>query len=67
MTLCTALVIVIVLLSVVVMFPVGVFAVCVVIVVRVPRLPVRVAGIGMMSAPLPSVGSWNTDVDWLGL
>lgn len=67
MTLRTALVIVIVLLSVVVMSPVGVFTVCVVIVVRVPRVPVRVADIGMMSAPLPSVGSWNADVDWLGL
>lgn len=66
-TLCAALVILIVLLSVMVISPVRVFTVCVVIVVCVSRVPFAVAGTGMMSAPFPSVGSWNTDVDWLSL
>lgn len=67
LTLCTALVIVIVLLSVMVISPVRVFTVCVVIVVRVSRVPVGVTGVGMMSVPFPSVGNWNTDVDRLSL
>lgn len=63
----TALVIVIVLLSVMVIPPVWVFTVCVVIIVCVPGVTVSVTGVGVMSAPFPSVGNWNTDVDWLGL
>lgn len=67
MTLWVALVLLIVLLSVMVISPVRVFTVCVVIIVCVSRVPFGVAGIGMMSAPFSSVGSWNTDVDWLSL
>lgn len=66
--LCAAFVIlVIVLLSVVVIPPVRLLAVRVVVVVRVPGVTVCVTGTGVMSAPFPPVGSWDADVDRLGL
>lgn len=67
MALCGVIVLVVVLLPVMVVTPVCVFMVCVVITVRVPRVTVGIAHTGVMSAPLPSVGNWNTDVDRLGL
>lgn len=63
--LCTALVVVIVLLSVMRVSAVRVFTVCVVIRVCVSHVLVYVTGIGMTSAPFPSVGNWNSNVDWL--
>ena len=63
--LCTALVVVIVLLSVMRVSAVGVFTVCVVIRVCVSYVLVYVTGIGMTFAPFPSVGNWNSNVDWL--
>lgn len=62
-----ALVVVGVLLPLVVVSPVGVFTVRVVLVVRVPRGPVGIAGTRVMSAPFPSVGGRDADVDWLRL
>lgn len=58
-------VVVIALISIVVIPSVRVFAMCVVIIVCVSRAVVGVAGIGVMPAPLPSVGNRNTDVDRL--
>lgn len=62
-----AILVVIVLLSVVVISSVRVFAVYVVIVVRVSGVPVCVAAAGMVSAPFPSVGGRDADVDGLRL
>lgn len=64
---CDALFILVVLLPVVVVFAVGVVAVRVVLVVCVPRGPVGVAGARVMSAPFPSVGGRDADVDRLRL
>lgn len=62
-----AILVVVVLLSVLVISSVRVFAVCVVIVVRVSGVPVCVAAAGMVSAPFPSVGGRDADVDGLRL
>ena len=46
---------------------VGVLVVRVVIVVHVSGVAVGVAGIRVMSAPFPSAGNWNPDVEGLGI
>lgn len=64
---CAALVVVVVLLPVMVVSAVGVLSVRVMLVVRVPCGPVGVAGTRVMSAPFPSVGGRDADVDRLRL
>lgn len=62
-----AILIIVMLFSVTVISSVRVFMMYVVIIVRVSGVPVCIAGAGMVSAPFPSVGSRDADVDGLRL